>query len=543
MHGMSSGTAHAAGIDGGPGLHGEEAAPRQRYSVGMLTRCAPLLLLMPLVSAQEGSDQLRAFLEGGPHVASDGSALELLPLTLEQAVELALRANLDLERAAVEVEVAQAGARGAWGTFDWDLTGAVSYSSDQRPGSNVFEAGSIEDEVRNGNLSLRRALSTGGRFAVDFNVNNTVTNSPFAVGDRFTRDGLSMSFTQPLARGAWREYATATQRERELEWTRTVESRRGSRQDLVRRVQLAYWDLVAAGEQWTVSVSSLELGLELLAKRERELEAGIGTEVEVLQAQAEVATRLEAGLLARNELQKRADDLKLVVLGDPASELWTRALVAETGLPPQVDASDVPSWADAMLVALENRSDLRVQRVGVETARLGLLRAESERLAGVDLEVSASSNGQSTDPSQALDDTLGFEFPGWSVRLTYNMPIGNRTANQAVIAAEGRVRLARIDQQRSEMAAVAEVRDAVRQVRYRAEAVRAAETSLRLAELQLEAEQARYDEGLSTNFQVLEFQRDLVEARRGERQARVEYVKARTQLLAAQGLLDGERAQ
>ena len=87
------------------------------------------------------------------------------------------------------------------------------------------------------------------------------------------------------------------------------------------------------------------------------------------------------------------------------------------------------------------------------------------------------------------------------------------------------------------------MRDAVREVRYRTEAVRAAVTSLRLAERQLEAEQARYDEGLSTNFQVLEFQRDLVEAQRGERQARVEYVKARTQLLASQGLLDGRRSQ
>jgi outer membrane protein len=263
----------------------------------------------------------------------------------------------------------------------------------------------------------------------------------------------------------------------------------------------------------------------------------------VLQDQAEVATRVEALLLARNELQRRQDDLKLIVLGDPGSELWSKALIPETGLPPEVDASDVPRWADALLVALENRSDLRVQRVAIESARLGLLRAESERLAGLDLEVSASSNGQSTDPGEALDDTFGWEFPGWSVRLTYNMPIGNRAARQAVVAAEAQVRLARVDEQRAEMAAVAEVRDAVREVRYRAEAVRAAVTSLRLAERQLEAEQARYDEGLSTNFQVLEFQRDLVEAQRGERQARVEYVKARTQLLAAQGLLDGRRSQ
>ena len=192
-------------------------------------RCVPVLLLLPLVRRRRGTDKLRAFLAGGPHVAPDGSALELLPLSLEQAVELALRANLDLERAAVEVDVAQAGALGAWGTFDWDLTGAVSYSSDERPGSNVFEAGSIESEARNGNLSLRRALSTGGSFA-GLQRQQHRDHQPLR-----GRGSLHARRPQPVLHaasrsGAWREYATATQRERELDWTRTVEARRGARQ-------------------------------------------------------------------------------------------------------------------------------------------------------------------------------------------------------------------------------------------------------------------------------------------------------------------------
>jgi len=124
--------------------------------------------------------------------------------------------------------------------------------------------------------------------------------------------------------------------------------------------------------------------------------------------------------------------------------------------------------------------------------------------------------------------------------LTWNMPIGNTTATRAAQAAETRMKIANLEYDRLEMSVLAEVRAAVRDLLYRTEAVRAAVSSLTLDRRQFEAEQLRYDEGLSTNYQVLEFQRDFVEARRNELQSRVEYVKAQARLLAVQGALDGD---
>ena len=84
---------------------------------------------------------------------------------------------------------------------------------------------------------------------------------------------------------------------------------------------------------------------------------------------------------------------------------------------------------------------------------------------------------------------------------------------------------------------IGEIRDAVRQVRYQAEAVNAAGESLKAARRQLAAEEARYRNDLSTNFQVLEYQQTLVQAMNTEQTARVEFMKSLSQLEFAQGIL------
>lgn len=497
------------------------------------------LIVGTLISAQDpepgAQHQQAELLLAGPR--SEGA--HSMDLTLAAAVEIALRGNLGLRKAVLEEQAARHDHLGSWGAFAWDLTGWTSYGANESPGSNSFEASVIDSTSAIASMSLLRPLASGGSFSLNFNTMNQTTNSAFAVGADFNRSSLGVTFVQPLRRGAWEEYATANQRERRLDWVTAGEIRRGERHALIESVHNAYWDLVAAREQWQVAASSLRLGLELLAKRNREWQAGVGTEVEVLQAEAETATSIEALLLAENDLESRADELKLILLDEGEHALWDRTLLPSTGLPQTVSAEGVGDWADSFVTALDQRSDLRLQRLAVERVGITLVRARSEQLSGIDLELQANSDGQSESASNAVEDTLGWEFPGWSAKLTWNMPIGNVSATRAALAAETRLKIANLEYDRLEMAALAEVRGAVRDLLYRTEAVRAAVSSLALAQRQFEAEQLRYDEGLSTNYQVLEFQRDFVQARRNERQARVEYVKARTGLLAAQGVLDG----
>jgi outer membrane protein TolC len=121
--------------------------------------------------------------------------------------------------------------------------------------------------------------------------------------------------------------------------------------------------------------------------------------------------------------------------------------------------------------------------------------------------------------------------------VTFSYPIGNRAAENAERAARAALRSARLVHDDLQSRIVAEVRLSQRRVIFAAEAVSAAETSVSLARRQLEAEEARFREGLATNFQVLEFQEDLTLAQFTLVQAHATFVKARAALARSQGLL------
>ena len=207
----------------------------------------------------------------------------------------------------------------------------------------------------------------------------------------------------------------------------------------------------------------------------------------------------------------------------------------------EVTAAGLPTWNQCLLVALEMRSELRQQRYAVDLARIQHKRSLSERLAGVELRLGANSQAVGTQRVDALQKAFEWQNPSWNAALNYNMPIGNKSANFAERAARAIVRSALLVYDQLELTILSEVRRAVREVVYQAEAVHAAVESLELSVRQLAAEEARFAEGLATNFEVLSFKQDLTVAQSNERRARVEYAKSLVELRNAQGVLVEER--
>lgn len=491
-----------------------------------------LALIAPSLSAQDAANP--------DPPAPDGNSAEVheLRLDLAHALELALTNNLGLRLAELDSEVASYDHLGSWGDFEWNFNMQGSYSDSEREVSSSFISGgaTIQSENRGVALDLSKPLTTGGNVSINFDTDRQATNSIIANSEILTSDSLVVTYTQPLRRRAWNEYATSTQREAELSWRQLVENQRQKRQELNHSVRTAYWDLVAAVELYQVDVSAKELSEELLTKRRRELVAGVGTEVDVLESRAEVALRVEALLQAANTIGERMDGLKRLLYGVADASLWDVNLVLTTPLP-QTATLAIPSWTEALMTAVELRSELRQLRVAVDIARLSHQRSLSERLAGVDLAMTASSGAVNERGGDALSDTLQWDFPTFTMQLTYDMPIGNKRADYAERSAQAQVRRSLLDYDNEELNIVADVRKAVRDLEYRTEAVRAATESLVLSERQLEAETARNEQGLSTNYQVLEVQQSYVEALSGERESRAEWAKARVELERAQGLL------
>jgi len=478
---------------------------------------------------------------GSPRLRGDDS----MPLALEHALGLALSNNLGLERAAIQSEVARFDTLSAYGAFDWVFDVRTQYTDSTTEGATSLAGGdTINTTESRADIDITRPFTWGGTFAFHFDTSQPKTDNSFFNNPELVQDNVRLSYTQPLLRGFGTEANLAPVRETQIAQRQRDQDRRLARQGLLHDVEVAYWELVAALEQLEVAESALDLGENQVRREEARRRAGDGTEVDILQAQTDVATRREALLQAQNDVVAREDELKQLIFNDADPDRWNSGLSPRSSLPEARDRTGVLDvhWIDAYQVALDHRPDIRNARLDVDAARVRWNRSRNQRLHGLDLQISASSNGVDPNFSAAFTDSSEFRFPSYSASLSYNMPLQNRTASGAEQAARATLRGLQVALQEMEIMALAEIRAALREVRFRSQAVVAAEQSLELAERQLDAERRRFNADLSTTFQVLEFQQTLIEARMTRIRARVEFAKARVALFRALGSL-GERSE
>lgn len=458
-----------------------------------------------------------------------------LAITLEGAYELALKRNLDLQVAATNAQIAVYRARGSWGAFDWVLGAQLGYSDAEFRSQNIFGGGS-ETNLDYG-VDLTKPTTTGGTFRFGYNTTRFETDSGFNALNEASRDIVSLSYLQPLLRNGWTDYATSVQELAELEALRTDQGVRRARQKVLLDVANAYWDLVAAREQLDVAEKSLALTQAQVDQDQRRLDAGLGTEIDVLQAQADVATREEQRLLRDFEVRTAADGLRELLFPGTDAALWDTALVPGTPLPDEASSAGIPPWPTVMETAITRRPELREQRTRIDEAELRHKQTTSEKKPQLDLDLTAASQGFETSQGDAFDSAFAYEFPTYRASLVFGVPIGNTTARYAEKAAWAEIRRARLEYDKLETTVVADVRAAVRDVYFAVESVRATRKTLELAQRQLAAEQARYAVDQSTNFQLLQFQTDLATAMSNERRARVTFARSLVKLQSAQGVL------
>jgi outer membrane protein len=519
-------------------------SPRRRRALLVRTSLALLCLLpAPLGVAQNAPSTAQQPSTTPAAQAPEAQEGRVLQLTLEDALGIALRNNFDLEIERLATEIARYDALGSWGAFDplLSITGTAS-ESESEPTSRL--SGSEDNDLRL-NSGLTFPLTTGGRLELGFDHINAETDAPFATFDISTSDVLTAALTQPLLRGAWRRYATVQQRSSEIQFETQLERERQVRALLLLDVYDAYWNLVSSQEELAVRELAVELGRQQLAQDQRRLDVGAGTEVDVLQSETNVAQQEELRLQAFYTVRQARDTLRRKLAPRPEGDYeeylaaWDWPIETLTPLPEGENAPAL-DWRNSLRSAVERRPELAQRRLDIELAEVGLQQANSDRLAQLDLQLTTSSAGFDTDPADAFDKASGWDFPSSSAALIFSMPLWNRGARNAEHAARASLRSTRLQYDRIELDILAEVRTAVNEVDKQRESVAAAIKSRALAQRQLEAEETRQQVGLSTTFQVLQFQEDLAQALSTEVTAKASYARASARLRYVEGRLGEE---
>ena len=314
-----------------------------------------------------------------------------------------------------------------------------------------------------------------------------------------------------------------------------------------------YWDLVSFSEDVKVKQQALELARKLFEDNKKQVEIGTLAPIEVVSADAQVATReqellnSETALLQQETIIKSA--LSRTGVSSP-SVAEARVIPTDRIQVPRVDP--VVPLQDLFSLAQQDRPDLQQTRINIENAKIGLQGSRSQLLPSFDVQANLQNNGlagdvntlllrgqpvpHSADPyfiggfGTMLGQLFRRNFPDYSLGFTLNVPLRNRSAQADMIIDSLNVRQPELNEQRALNQARVDISNAVigvRQARARYDAALKAQT---LQEQTLDAEQKKYALGASTVYFVIQYQRDLAQAQFNVLTALSAYAKSKVEL-------------
>ncbi|MBI2840567.1 MAG: TolC family protein [Acidobacteria bacterium] len=457
-------------------------------------------------------------------------------VTLSDCIKAALEQNLSIRVDSYSPKITSILEKSAKSAFDPVFKSTVQDYGSQNVRTNVFSPSSTN--VSQWDFSFAQALPTSTSYSISLTNQRTATDSTYSNFNPYFDVSLGLRVTQPVLRG----FGPKIAQNQLLIARKSAESSeyqfRSSITGVITQVQQTYWNLVYSLANLEVQQQSLKLAQDLLEQNKIRVQVGTLAPIDILQSEAEVASREEGILVAESAVQNYEDSLKrLMNLPGDAADWSTTIRPADEPIfePKQVAEPEMVS------TALEHRPDLTQLRIDLSAKDISLSYAKNQLRPDLSLYAQAGSNGvggnilvrefpggpiTETIPGgygDAIGDALKWKNRNWTLGFTFTLPI----KNQAARAAHERATLEKLQASHRihnlEQQVYQEVRTACRQVDTNRKRVDATRAALRLAEKKLEAEQKKYSVGLSTNYFVLQFQKDLAQARTNELQAITDY--------------------
>ena len=563
----------------------------------MKTRIFILTILM-LVAASVGSAQQEMQQLKVPTIAPDFKAPskplpelqrvgvdmnQQRPLSLREALAMALENNKDIEVARENVRIAEFDYLGAQGAYDPRLTTQAFYERIESPISSFLAGGQNGSTIQSDYTGTARlegqTPALGGNYRLDFSSVKLNTNNQFTALNPQFPTSLTFSYSQPLWRGL-----KIDQTRRQIQIARknlslTDAQFRQRAIDTITSVQRAYWDLVFTLRSLQVQRDAVAVARTQLEHNKRLVNEGQLAPIDVVAAEAQISTYEQRVFGALEEVSRAENNLKNMIAKNQKAPLWSESIVPTDPVDLAVPEISLP---DALKTAMENRPELQQSDVLKEINQIDQRFFKDQTKPAVDLvgtygvtglagtvssnivnpltqssvllrqRVDELSNLAGLDPlpvippqqfsqdllggyGQSIQNLLANRYGTFRVGVNISLPLRNRTAeaNLGRSLVEGE----RIGTQREQLEQTiqVDVRNALQAVRSSEARLRASVATREANEQQFASEQRKLDAGQSTTFLVLERQTALTESRGLELKAQTDLNKAIADLQRATG--------
>jgi outer membrane protein TolC len=478
---------------------------------------------------------------------------EQISLSLEECIVRAMRNNLSIAVEVLNPEIADISISMAKERFMPNLSFGYNRQNTNTPSISFIEG----DETLTSNYydysaRISQIIPTGGSFSIALFSYKIDSNQKFQTVNPRYGSTVSFNFAQPLLKN----FGTKINRN-EIIIARNNKDISDNQfktmlMDTIYEVESAYWNLVHSIEDLKAKKQSLELARDLLEKNKREVEVGTLAPIEILSAESEVATR-EADILQAEVMIKNNEDQLKTVINLAAEGKVTDIEIIPVGQP-DFKLREV-SFEEALATALATRPDLRAIEIDIKNKEINLSYAKNQLLPELNLSASYWSPGVSGDqiiydpldpfgppvmvipggPSDALKDALGLKFTNWSAGLVLNIPLNSVFSRTKHAQAKVDLKQTSLRLKEQKQQVILEIGNAVRTAQTNYKRMQAYRAARELAEKKLEAEEKKLKVGLTTNYVVLQYQRDLADARSFELRAMIDYVLSLAQLDRAMG--------
>ena len=482
-------------------------------------------------------------------LAATGDTRPMVRLSLDDVVKLTLDKNLDIAVQRLNPRINDIALASLRSVYHPNLTSTLQTQSTTNASTSTIAGGTSAGQavvtgqtVYNGGITQSIPWG-GGSLAVQLNNNRQTTTSANSLFNPTYNANWSGQYTQPLLRNlridSTRQQLAVTRINRDISDVQL----KASITNTLTNVRNAYWDYVFATQAVEVAQKSLDLASKLVQDNQTRVQVGTMAPIDVVQAQSEAATRKQALVTAQSTRRTTELALKRFIVSGTDDPNWSAAIDPTDRPEFRPEAIDV---ATAVRRALSERTDVEIAKMNTAANDVTLkylqdqMKPQADLVAfygltglggtqlltagtGVNREVIGSIPGGYVD---ALSSLFRSSYPRWTVSMNFSYPLG--LSSQEASVARARVQLNQVQAQlkQVELQVANDVTSAAIQAQNTAEAVQAAQAAHELSQRKLEAEQSKFEVGMSTNYFVVQAQRDLADAQNSELRAILNYRKA-----------------
>jgi outer membrane protein len=497
-------------------------------------------------------------------------------ISLKETLYLALKNNPAVAAASLEPIISLQGVRGSWAVFDPDLTGQTGVQKDVTPTTSSLQTGGAKSFVQKEyiwNFGITKTLATtNGTLGVNFTNNWFATNSAFSSVNPAYTPALELSLNQPLLRNFGNQFATINVRIAESNQKEAQYTYEQQLNDFVLKVGTDYWNVVRAEENLEVANKALAVAEDLVRQNQISVNVGVLAPLSLKEAQSEAATDLSNVYQAEGQLDSSRTALSQDVMYNPQHTFLPVMLEpVERANPQQMPQNDEESLELAMMY----RPELASMREAIRSLLLQVKYAENQTLPqfniGAQFGLTATAGAILCNPffgastlgiasnckipqavgtpvagielpfkgryPESLDRLWSFTWYNYAVVFNFERPLSNDAAKSALAQARMAYEQQRMSYRDLISQVVVDVQTSLDGLKANFKSAQAARTATEFAAASLHDERERFEVGMATTHELLQFIDSLVAAEGNQVNAEVNFEVSKLAVKHSEGTL------